>query len=229
MIKYIIIFVVLGFFIGRQFKRDTGTALKISAAIAIGWALAYELIWGLAAFAELYAGIFIQRFIESRENSSDRNSFRIESLKASQIADLYCSANSDHYKSNNSTSFLDYEGYILNFLNGLANQPIPPFGVDLEKKKIQKDISTHALSALKVHFREGNGVKGRETWTDAINALLKLVFGSALYELLEECYLPSLGKVISPYDALSESEKNLLSECQMRFLSKAINAGLVKP
>lgn len=61
MIKYFIIFTVIGLFIGRVPRLD-GRIFYI-AAISLVWGYHTEIVWGLAAMGELFLGCFISRAI----------------------------------------------------------------------------------------------------------------------------------------------------------------------
>ena len=60
MLAYILIFTLLGFFIGKYLPKDKAVLLVI--AISVIWGISSAPIWGLASMGELFLGFYLANF-----------------------------------------------------------------------------------------------------------------------------------------------------------------------
>ena len=65
MLFYFLIFTIVGFVIGNTIIEKE-KAFSVMIVVAIIWAFAYSMFWGLVSFGELTLGYFIAQMIKER-------------------------------------------------------------------------------------------------------------------------------------------------------------------
>jgi len=68
MLKYFILFAVIGFIIGKFNSENEKQALGIIVIIAIIWGATYAPIWGLMSLAEMALGYMITKIFNSKKD-----------------------------------------------------------------------------------------------------------------------------------------------------------------
>lgn len=68
MLKYFILFTVIGFIIGKFNSENEKQALVIIIIISIVWGIAYAPIWGLMSLAEMALGYMITKIFNGKKD-----------------------------------------------------------------------------------------------------------------------------------------------------------------
>ena len=105
---------------------------------------------------------------------------------------------------------------------------VPFISKDKKNKLEIKKIAQKAFDKFSNFAEEGNSKSAREEIRIGVNAILKILLGDELFEILVKTYSNAFGVIENYLDELTKEEIELLSAVDMEIRACGVNIGLVK-
>lgn len=144
-------------------------------------------------------------------------------------ASVYFMANCHHYVNSDLATQEPYEREVMEFLKHNATQVVPIICVEKQKKLVARDIAINAWNNAAAASRSNAYGAMRRQIREGTNAVLRLVLGEELFDLLDSSFESCTKIVKSPISSMTAEEMSLLAATSFALRKKSINAGLVRP
>ena len=147
----------------------------------------------------------------------------------SDCASIYFMANCHHYVNSELSTQAPYEREVLEFVKSQASEVVPIVCVERQKKLAARDAALNAWNNAVAASRSNAYGAMRRQFRDGTNAVLRVVVGEQLFDLMYTSFACCARIVKSPISSMTAEEVSLLAATSFALRNKSINAGLVKP